>query len=360
MRLRPLIIFFLSCMFISSCKDKGPDYQLEPSMSLPKGSIVIIKGNKLDTLTLKRSNATYSLDSIITTRDTIKFMPVLHSYDHNLKEFSISASDMDSVEFIWPKSMEHISSSSDFAKGRFIIEGDINTLDFNFLYISLKEDNALKLTFEIISDAKDEYNHYNSVIKTPSEHPLIYTKFQAVADSVIKSMKTLGTEVIGKRGLIPQQIEYVKNGEPNNHQIRMELNHGRSTDKKMIYDFIETIPDATITGKGYFEIHVVDSGYQLQQWYYTGEGDVNYDDQASWESQGYSILTNRTKNQVRYKLYNNTNELEYEGKLVSSGSYSFKDIVEIESEEEEEEKKTIETLYTNVKMKIINYLPDEE
>ncbi len=351
------VLMLVLFSFVFTCCNKNEPLTSSPSVFIPDGGI---KNQKGDTLQLKKNNKVYVLDNI-DTGDTIIIHSNIYGITNNLKELRVYSSANDSVEFIW-HNLENFLSYPENNTGYFTFKENIQTAPFRFSYIPKKENKELTLTFEVTSDGQPDANYYKMSILTPSIEPIIDSKFQAIADSVIQSFTILGAEFSGK-GKIPQEISYtIQKDAQDSANMKMVLNYAKSTEQKIIYDFTSELADLTSSDKGYIEIYATDTCFKSQRWYFSNEtgSAPDYDNEESKSTAGYHLLSNKSSSNVAYSFYNLSGEIEKNGVFQKDGTHRFINVTaknddENQSEETEGEP---EISYNKVKVKLINKIPD--
>ena len=162
MKIYQFILFGLISLALFSCKLDGVS-ESTPGFYLVK--IMHIAGN--DTTHLNFQGNT--LDTI-SVGDTITFQSVVYSQYNKLLQYNITSSREKSVEFLWGEK-EHLdsifTSSSDYDKGLFVMDGTFSELYFPFKYVAKEAEKDLKLTFSVLNDASSNYNSTTVTIVTP-------------------------------------------------------------------------------------------------------------------------------------------------------------------------------------------------
>ncbi len=98
----------------------------------------------------------FRLDTI-QVGDTVKLNLYMHGFANNLLAFYIKDNTESALKLVLPEknSMDSIFlPTSDYADGKFLMDGKSTTLFFPLKYIALKPASKPKIQFTIVSDAK--------------------------------------------------------------------------------------------------------------------------------------------------------------------------------------------------------------
>lgn len=127
--------------------------------------------NKMDTLNIYYTDlaGVYRLDTVA-VGDTINFQIYVTGYTNNLKSLIITQSADSLSKMLLPSksSMDSIFlSTSNYAEGKFLMNGTATSLFFPFKYVAKKVSKEAKLTFSVVSDASYDFNQFSFTLKTP-------------------------------------------------------------------------------------------------------------------------------------------------------------------------------------------------
>lgn len=170
MKIRFLIIIILAAVYFSSCSLEGSS-NYTPQIVLLQNP-VLQNGDSLG-FYYTDEGSVYRLDTI-QVGDTVRFHLYMHGYTNNLLAFYIEETTDSAAKVILPdkSSMDSVFlSSSDYSKGKFLMNGKSTTLFFPLRYVALKPSGIAKIQFTVVSDAnfKDLWgsNTASVTFKTP-------------------------------------------------------------------------------------------------------------------------------------------------------------------------------------------------
>lgn len=153
MNIKILVLFALISFTFAAC-DLTTESNYTPDIFFLQNPI----NNKIDTLNRYYTDkAGVLLMDTITVGDTVLFALYLEGYANNLTSFDLKGPEDSSAIILLPDkvSMDSIFlPTSEYDKGKFIMDGTHTALVFPFWYVAKKVSNATKIGFAITSDAK--------------------------------------------------------------------------------------------------------------------------------------------------------------------------------------------------------------
>ena len=165
MKTKFFVLISMIVFAFSSC-DLTSESNITPSFDFIRKPFVFHG----DALTMQYTNEGMRLDTI-QVGDTVFFPVYINGYFNLLNNFSITVSDTSASKLIFPpkSALDTIfsSSASDFDKGSFVFSTKSNSLYFPFKYVAKKPSSNVYILFTANSNAKAEYSHASSTLKTP-------------------------------------------------------------------------------------------------------------------------------------------------------------------------------------------------
>ncbi len=170
MKIHLLLIISIISIYFSSCTLDGHSNHT-PQIFLLRNPI-LQNGDSLNTYYTDEGGV-YKMDTI-QVGDTVRFHVYMDGYSNNLLAFYIKNNTDSAAKIILPKksSMDSIFlTTSDYAGGKFLMDGKSTTLFFPLGFVALKPSNTAKIQFTVFSDAnfKDLWgsNSASITFKTP-------------------------------------------------------------------------------------------------------------------------------------------------------------------------------------------------
>jgi len=170
MKTRFFIILGLITLVFTNC-NLNNESNYTPEIWFYKDPVV----NGTDTLNryLTDESGVTRLDTIH-VGDTVSFQMYISAYTNNIKAFYITELTDSVTPILLPRksSMDSIFlPTSDYSKGKFLLNGTSTDLFFPFKYVAKKASLNAKLTFSVVSDANFKdlsgSNSSSFVLKTP-------------------------------------------------------------------------------------------------------------------------------------------------------------------------------------------------
>jgi hypothetical protein len=155
-----VIIGFTSC-------DLNRESNHKPDIVFVQNPMV----NNADTLNVYYTDQAnvFRMDTIF-VGDTVRFRLYITGFSNNLKQFRLNQLSDSVNKIILPgtSSMDSVFlSGSNYAEGKFLMDGTATSLFFPFEYVAIKASLEARLIFIVVSDADFEYNQFSFVLKTP-------------------------------------------------------------------------------------------------------------------------------------------------------------------------------------------------
>lgn len=170
MKTRFLILIALVLLAFTSCDLEG-ESNYTPNIFFIQQPINQ-KGDSLNSFYTDKAGV-FLMDTI-SVGDTVLFYLYMDAYSNQLTSFYINQSADSVSRIILPSkaSMDTIfTASSDYNKGKFLMDATRNSIRFPFWYVALKPSKEAKLEFTVTSNAQFEGGFASNVngfqLKTP-------------------------------------------------------------------------------------------------------------------------------------------------------------------------------------------------
>jgi hypothetical protein len=170
MKTRFLILIALVLLAFTSCDLEG-ESNYTPNLFFIQQPINQ-NGDSLNSFYTDKAGV-FLMDTI-SVGDTVLFYLYMDAYSNQLTSFYINQSADSVSRIILPSkaSMDTIfTASSDYNKGKFLMDGTRNSIRFPFWYVALKPAKEAKLEFTVTSNAQFEGGFASNVngfqLKTP-------------------------------------------------------------------------------------------------------------------------------------------------------------------------------------------------
>lgn len=175
MKIRILSVLLAVITLLSSCNLDG-EANYTPEIYFLKNPVIVGK----DTLNRYYTDVSsvYRLDTI-QVGDTVLFSMYMDGFANNLTGFYLvqSADSVTKIRFPNPAAMDSLFlPASDYAKGKFLMDGTHPGLIFPFYYIALKPSLEAKISFAVTSNAKFDNGFGSNTASFELKTPIIARK----------------------------------------------------------------------------------------------------------------------------------------------------------------------------------------